>query len=358
MAGELFASKNSLSKIVKNTVFPFATFAMNQKQRMYSDIRTFVDKNATSEDKRTALRSAAALSAEMLTYQAIGWGIRYFIYKSIAEAITGIEPDEEDENRDWKFALQYTISNTWKDFFSIAPPLDGVTLKGFDAIMSGLQDLADYGSMEADEAVKASNLKRIERGEEKMTPDQEKKFRDELFNKDRWKFEDFDNGMLNAGTYTILYQKSVEAYDLEEMVRTGKVIEEGEYGTKEKFLLPEDVSKLKAMLEIDGAFILGFLPADLHSVSKNVQKIIKRRALTEVQMEKYKEIKKEYGNVPDYVLGIIKDTRKEVPKIIEEMEWIKREGGLTKDQEKKYMSIMKKNGEVTVGDLRKIKSGS
>lgn len=358
MAGELFASKNSLSKIVKNTVFPFATFSMNQKQRMYSDIRTYVDKNATSEDKKIALRSASALTIEMLAYQAIGWTIRYYLYKTIAEAITGAEPDDEDEERDWKFALQYTISNTIKDFLSIAPPLDGVTLKGFDATMSGLQNLADYGGMEANEAVKAENLKREENGEEKMTPEEEKKFRDELFNDNRWRFEDFDNGMLNAGTYTILYQKAVENYNLEEMARTGKVIEENDYGTKEKFLLPEDVSKLRTMLALDGAFILGFLPADSHSISKNVQKIIKRRALTEVQMEKYKEIKKEYGNVPDYVLGIIKDTRKEVPKIIEEMEWIKREGGLTKDQEKKYMSIMKKNGEVTSDDLRKIKSGS
>lgn len=358
MAGELFASSNSLMKIVKNVAFPFASFSMNQKQRMYSDIRTFIDKNATEEDKALAKRSIMGLTAEMITYQAIGWSIRYFIYKSIAEAITGDKSDDDDEERDWKNALQYTIGSVVKDFFSIAPPLDGATLSGFDYLMKNIQDWSDFGSNDADEAVKAANIKREERDEEPMTKDQEAKFRSNLFDENRWEFKDYDSGMVNLGTYTILKDKISEAYKLEEIVRTGKVVEETQWGIKEKYLLPEDVSKLKAMIALDVAFLTGALPTDVHSVSKKVQTLVKRRALTEVQMEKYKEIKKEYGNVPDYVLGIIKDTRKEVPKIIEEMEWIKREGGLTKVQEKKYMSIMKKNGEVTVGDLRKIKSGS
>ena len=358
MAGELFASSSSLNKILKNTVFPYATFSMNQKQRMYSDLRTMVDKNSTIEDKKAARRSFAALTVEMITYQAIGWSIRYGIYKSIAEALTGVEPDDEDEERDWKFALQYTISNGVKDFLSIAPPLDGVTLLGFDALASGLQDAMDYGSMEANEAIKKLNEKRAQRGEDPMTKEEEQKFRDKHFDDNRWTFEDFDNGMLNLGTYTVLYQKSVEGYNLEEIIRTGKIVEKNDYGTKEKYLLPEDLKIIKGMAAMDAAFLMGFAPTDVHSVSKNIQKIVKRRALTEVQMNKYNEVKKEYGKVPDYALGIIKETRMEVPKIMEEIEWIKREGGLNKEQSVKYLNVLKKNGEVTPADLKKIKSGS
>jgi hypothetical protein len=94
LAGEFLASDEPMRKISRKGVFPFASFILNQKARMYNDLSTVFSDTATKEDKIAAGRSLTGLVVELLAFQLIGFGIRR-LYDSIAASLLG--DDEEDE---------------------------------------------------------------------------------------------------------------------------------------------------------------------------------------------------------------------------------------------------------------------
>jgi hypothetical protein len=357
MAGDIFATNNSIKKIIKNVVLPFASFSINQKQRMYSDIRTWMDKNATDEDRKSAIASLAGTFVEMSTYQVIGWSIRYYIYQAIAQAIAGYEEPEEDKEKSLRYSLQYSISSFIKDVFSIAPVTDYATLEAFDYLANWGQDLAGYMDADIDKMVKESNQKRLDRGEEEMTADEERKFREKQFDENRWRFEDFEKEGIDLGTISIAWQKAGEWKELASMAATGKFEKVTDYGTETRYIRPEDMKAVKAMAATDFLFLAGMMPVEEHAISSKAIKYIKKKSMTEVEHNKYEEVKKELGNVSTVAMGLI-STRRKTPAVISELEWIKREGGLNEDQSKEYLKVLKKNGEVTPEDLRRIKKGS
>ena len=61
LMGELFSSNKITPQLIRKMVFPFASFLINQKNRMYSDILIARNPTALPGERGKALRSLAGL---------------------------------------------------------------------------------------------------------------------------------------------------------------------------------------------------------------------------------------------------------------------------------------------------------
>ena len=355
MMGEIMASESGAFKIGRKTLLPFANFIMNQKSRMYSDFRTASSSEATKEDKIAALRSLGGLTIELASYQYIGYLIGGLI-KSLAANLVGYEPDDEEEEKNKKYAIQNASNQYIKDVLSPLPLTDGVTLKAFDFISDQLQNLM-ISDDEIKDAINEENKARKEIGEEPMTDKQKEKLKEDLINSRKYKFEDYKNDKLfNLGTLSIAFDKSAELWEMTKMAKTGQFTEES-YGTeKTKYINKADQKKMAYLTALKFASLSGALPVEANNLAMYSTKYIKKRAMTENQKDMSTELMKEMNikELKDYQVALI-EKKKSVDSLIEEVNWVESNGGLkNKKQQEEYIRVLNKNGEVTSDDLYRI----
>lgn len=355
MMGEIMASESGTWKIARKTLLPFANFIMNQKSRMYSDFRTAASSDATKEDKIAALRSLGGLTIELAAYQYIGYLTRELV-KSLAANLVGYEPDDEEEEKNKKYAIQNASNQYIKDVLSPLPLTDGVTLKAFDFIADQLQDLM-ISDDEIKNAITEENKAREEIGEDPMTDKQKEKLKEELIDSRKYKFEDYKNDKLfNLGTLSIAFDKSAELWEMTKMAKTGEFTEDS-YGTeKTKYINKADQKKMAYLSALKFASLSGALPVEANNLAMYSTKYIKKRAMTENQKDMSSELMKEMNikELKDYQIALI-ENKKSVDSVIEEVDWVESNGGLkNKKQQEEYIRILEKNGEVTSDDLYRI----
>jgi hypothetical protein len=353
MGGEFMASSDSTKKIVRKVAMPFANFVMNQKNRMYSDIRTLQNKMSTAEDKKTAFKSLIGLSIEMSSYQVIAYAIKQMVINPIAAAIAGYISDDEEEEKDKKYAMQRAVGQGAKDFLSPIPGFDGATLYAFNYVADKVQGvMIDDDSQELKDAIAAKN----ESLDEPMDAEAVAKFKQSWVEDKKWKFEDYNNeSLVNLGTVTIMFDKLKGLSELTETATTGKFIKEYDGREQEKFLTKEDADMLKPMIAVEALYIIGGLPVEAESIARNVEKYVKKKGMTETQKEKYDAAKKKYGSVPNWTEELVR-SKKHMDGFMQEVEWVRNFGDLNEKQGAKYIELFKKNGEVTYQDMERIKS--
>ena len=355
MMGEIMASESGTWKIARKTLLPFANFIMNQKSRMYSDFRTAASSDATKEDKIAALRSLGGLTIELAAYQYIGYLTRELV-KSLAANLVGYEPDDEEEEKNKKYAIQNASNQYIKDVLSPLPLTDGVTLKAFDFIADQLQDLM-ISDDEIKNAITEENKAREEIGEDPMTDKQKEKLKEELIDSRKYKFEDYkEDKLFNLGTLSIAFDKSAELWEMTKMAKTGEFTEDS-YGTeKTKYINKADQKKMAYLSALKFASLSGALPVEANNLAMYSTKYIKKRAMTENQKDMSSELMKEMNikELKDYQIALI-EKKKSVDSVIEEVDWVESNGGLkNKKQQEEYIRILEKNGEVTSDDLYRI----
>jgi hypothetical protein len=355
MMGEIMASESGTWKIARKTLLPFANFIMNQKSRMYSDFRTAASSEASKEDKVAALRSLSGLTIELAAYQYIGYSIGVMI-KSLAANLVGYEPDDEEEEKNKKYAVQNASNQYIKDVLSPLPLTDGATLKAFDFIADQIQDLM-ISDQEIKDAIDDENKVREEMGDDPMTDKQKEKLKEDLINNRKYKFEDYKNDKLfNLGTLSIALDKSSELWEMTKIAKTGKFTEES-YGTeKTKYISKADQKMMAYLSALKFASLSGALPVEANNLAMYSTKYIKKKAMTENQKDMSSELMKEMNikELKDYQIALI-EKKKSVDSVIEEVDWVERNGGLkNKKQQEEYIKILNKNGEVTSEDLDKI----
>ena len=71
LEGKWLTSKDPVAELSRSIFLPFAKFSLNQKSRMYSDATIAFNKNASVEDRKLALKSLVALSAEQAVFRTI-----------------------------------------------------------------------------------------------------------------------------------------------------------------------------------------------------------------------------------------------------------------------------------------------
>jgi hypothetical protein len=353
LAGEFLASDDPMRKMTRKGVFPFASFILNQKARMYNDLNTIFNGTSTTEDKVASARSLAGLAVELATFQLIGFGIRR-LYDSISAALLGDEDDEETKRKKMINATKYPIKSIVNDIISPLPGMTDVSVTWtLNTVLSYYPWMDDK---EVKDAVNSRNKVLELKGENPMDAKAEAEFIKNI--KDEATYQVFkDENDRQWGMYGIASATYQELFDVSKLATTGEFIDEYQGRESTKKLLESDREKVKYAVPFMIAYSTGLLPKDVGTISKNYVNRIKKKAITEKQYERYETVQKDLGrNLKSWEIQLVKD-KKESETAISEIEFIERNGGLTERQGMEYLKVMKAIGEPSVSDVIKIKEG-
>ena len=256
LAGQLYQSDNPLKQLFVKVIMPLTTFRMNQTTRFSNDLAILSSKTSSNEDKVEAAKSLGSFAAEMATFRLTKLYIGYYVFYSFAQFIRGEEEDEEEKKKKWNNMVKGAVTSSVSDVFSPIPQTDMPTKYLFSSVLDQLQALG--GVKEED--------------------------RFNIFTESKESFAS-DWGLLGIGI-----DKLIKLRDNIELARTGKF--KDEYG-REKTIREEDRKLLSdpRYIGISIATLLGINPfsPETDNVMNNITKMIKKDAMTEKQLEEYKE---------------------------------------------------------------------
>jgi hypothetical protein len=337
MRGKFFTDKESYKKIIKQVFFPFSTFSLNQRNRVWSDIAVVGNKLSSKEDFWTAVRSSLAFSAEFFTYNAIRYGVGLFLIRTACEAM-GLDDDEEEAivEKYTTNLLKSIKSGAVTDILSPSPVFDEATLNAMNKLMLAT-GIGSASEEEFQKYISEVNDKRAFQGKEPLTEDEVKDKKDKFFEDEQFQF--YVDNEKSSGMLGIQYSKLAELYDILKARSTGYYTREKFAGGGEEEVKLSDDAKEKldyiALLKLVGTTV-GTREVD--QIADKMFKIAKEKySLTEKQNEKYEAVKKKY-KVDPYKMSLITSSMKEET-MIEEIEYIESTGGLTPKQSKEYAKL-------------------
>lgn len=260
MQGEFLASKDPAKAFLRRAIFPLMTFVLNQKTRIWADIRTLSNKSVTTtEDRQEAALSLAGALVELGAFSAISYAANSMLWEiamNVLDMISGEDDEEDKEEEKKKMILRrstYTAQNFMKDFF--LPPIPGADL----IASKGVNYVLDETGL-ADEI--PSSWFGIE--------DERVKFR--LYDKANQGYLDM------LGTQGIALEKALELADYYNIAIDGKYTDE-KYGGK-KQLLEGDMDMARINAAVMTGYYGGLLPSDVAYIIGQINKKIKKRAET------------------------------------------------------------------------------
>ena len=122
LQGEFFRSKTQRGRFFARIALPFASFQMNQKARMLSDLNTlFGGTGATAEERKVAKESLGGIAAEQAFFHTLG-----LLFTQIVASFALGEDEKSEEQKDKEFMtrLKGRATSIFTDVFSPAPFLD------------------------------------------------------------------------------------------------------------------------------------------------------------------------------------------------------------------------------------------
>ena len=359
LGGEFLTAEDGMKRMAKKILFPFASFGLNQKARLYSDIINMGSKTTSTEDRKIATKSAAATIAEMLAYRAISVGIGYGFYKAAAAIISGFIGDDDDDDKEnslkWLLsATKFPLKSMVNDIVSPIQMTDRYVTMSTDYLLS-----LTTGDTEAelDELVKQENEIRSLKDQDPMTERQEEKFRQESKNKSLYqvgsKYDD-NAGLGMISIASDLYKKIYDDYTL---ATTGEFQDDYKGNVTIKRIRPVEQDLMKNTLYFSALFAMGILPKESDQMVTKVVSMIKKNAMSESEYEKYEDFKKEFKREPSpFEMGLIKSEKK-YDYISKDIDWVNRGGGLNLSQGREYVKLLNIMGEVNGSALLEIKAG-
>jgi len=134
MFGEFFKSDNVYKKRFRQLILPFASFAMNLKTRVYTDVPVLFSKTASKSEKQRAALSIASAGVEIAAFQTIGGLISAMMSK------IGYDDDEEKRKKRIDNIIKGRKGNIVTEFLNpVAHPIvDRLILKGINETMSAI----------------------------------------------------------------------------------------------------------------------------------------------------------------------------------------------------------------------------
>jgi hypothetical protein len=256
MQGEILASKQPGTVFLRRALLPLMTFTLNQKTRIWADIRTIGNEVSSKEDKLEAKKSLAGALVELTAFSAISFGVKELLYMT-AQAIFGVEEDDEEEEKKKRIMRQSasTAQNFLRDFF--IPPLPGLDI----VASGGVNILLDKTGMS-------------EKIPQKWFEIEDEKVRFNLYDKQ-------NQGYLEMlGTQGIAAEKALELAGYYDMAIDGKFTDEYKENNVEKQILEEDRKAAALNALVMSGYYGGLLPSDIAYVVGIINKKIKKRAET------------------------------------------------------------------------------
>ena len=365
LAGDFLSSDDPTKRIARKVIMPFATFIMNQKARMHNDLLALRSKDTSIQDRKSALKSLAGLGAELVSYQLIAYGIKTLVYNSIANALAG---DDEEEKKDKSFfglkmttkqfnATKFPVKSIVGDILSPLPFFDDIVTMGFDKTMEYFPQISNE---DINKAVEEKNAILRLKGENEMDANARAKFIEQLKSDNIYSVS-FKNDSQSGRAYGMIgiaYDTYKEMIDLSEMAYSGEF--EDEYqGRVIKKYLPEGDRKILQNISVPLMILYstGIAPKDLGTVARKVTNIVKKKGITENQHEKEKEVKKQINrDLSKWEFELVK-TRKKSDGVVNEINFVERNGGLTDKQGLEYVKLLDVMPEPTTDMLRDIQNG-
>jgi len=252
MQGEIFASKQPATVFLRRAILPLMTFTLNQKTRIWSDVRTLSNDVSSKNDKVEAAKSLSGALIELVAFQGIVLAFKE-LYNVVAAAIMGEDEDEEEKKIRKMRQSQSTAQAFMKDFF--LPPIPGMDIlasKGVNYLLdeTGLSDELPY------------KWYGIE--------DEEQKFR--LYDK-------MNQGYLDMlGTQGIAAEKALELIEYYDAAIDGEFTKEYNGNKVKKALMEEDLDIARMNAVIMTAYYGGVLPSDMANIVNIMNKKIQKRA--------------------------------------------------------------------------------
>jgi hypothetical protein len=250
LQGNFLGSRDGTKRLVKQIVFPFASFTMNQKARTYSDIINTFSENSSKQDKAKSLRSLVGLGAETLVFRGIQTAIAGMLY-DIATDQLGYEESEEEKEKRKKNVERSAATGVTIDMLSPLPVTDGVVV-----------DLAN---------------KTIEYFED-----------EDIEDKDKFRLYEQDSEM-DYGVLGIAADKANELIDFIQLANDGTYTQKsfGKETTKEIGYDEQEV--LKDMVPLLGLYNLGLLPNEFATTIRYMTKVAKNKSKKDAAKEKARQ---------------------------------------------------------------------
>ena len=359
LSGEFLTSEDGVKRIARKILLPFASFGLNQKARLNSDIINLGSKTTSAEDRKIAFKSATATVAEMLTYRAISVGIGYSFYKAAAAIVSGFIGDDDDEDKEndkkwFESSTKFPVKSMINDLFSPIQLTDQYVTIGVDYLLS-LN--TGYTKSELDELVKQEDEIRSLKDQDPMTDRQKEKFIQESKNKSIYQIGgkwDATAGWGMASIASDLYKK---IYDDIILANTGEFQDDYKGNVTIKKIRPIEQALIKNTLIFSTLFAAGLLPKESDQMVTKVVNMVKKNAMSESEYTKYEDFKKEFKREPSpFEMGLIKSEKK-YDYISKDIDWVNRKGGLNLAQGREYVKLLNIMGEVTTSTLLQIKAG-
>jgi hypothetical protein len=365
LAGSFMNSPDSWKSVTRKVILPFATFIINQKNRMHNDLITLFGSETSSEDKKMAVKSLIGLSAEMLAYQSIAYFIKTQIYDKFAAWITGDDDEEEKKERsffgikmtkkEWN-ATKFPVKSLVSDIISPFPLLDDAVVFGFDELMSNFPMISDE---DIKKAIQDQNDARALKGQDPMDAEQEANLIKNLKDKNTYAVT-FQKESLGRqyGVPGIVFDTYTELADMAQLAYTGEFEDDMGFGPKKKYISKKDRELVKWTLLPMVLYSTGLVPKDAGVVSRKVVATVKKRSISETKFNNTNELKTELGRKPkDWEESLVMNTTKKVPTIVEAIKFAERFGGLTESQGKEYAKLIEITGDYGYLDLKRIQEG-
>ena len=359
LSGEFLTSEEGVKRIAKKILLPFASFGLNQKARLNSDIINSMSKTASAEDRKIARKSALATLAEMFAYRGISVGIGYGFYKAAAAIISGFVGDDDDDDKEndkkWlESATKFPLKSMINDLVSPLQLTDQYVTIGVDYLLS-LN--TGYTKSELDELVKQENEIRSLKDQDPMTDRQKEKFIQESKNKSIYQIGGNWDPKAGWGMASIAADLYIKIYDDYSLAMTGEFEDDYKGNITIKRIRPIEQALIKNTLIFSGLFAAGVLPKESDQMVTKVVNMVKKNAMSESEYEKYEDFKKEFKREPSpFEMGLIKSDKK-YNYISKDIDWVNRKGGLNLAQGREYVKLLNIMGEVTTSTLLQIKAG-
>jgi DNA-binding Lrp family transcriptional regulator len=137
--GDLFTSKSTVAKLIRNVFLPFASFQQNLRTDIYTNIGIAKSKTASKEDIDIARKSIASTLMEMATFNVLSVSLRALTELSINALL---DYDDEEEERELEPILGIPLTKKdrnilYTNIISDVAPLpvvDDALLYGVEAV--------------------------------------------------------------------------------------------------------------------------------------------------------------------------------------------------------------------------------
>jgi hypothetical protein len=294
--GTLGASNSVAASAMRQIFFPYSSFSINAKNRIYRDVLNFVNSSWTTKEgfqlKKESMNDLIAAGTGLVMFQGINYYWRVLVGQLIVSAFLDDEDEEELIKKIKQASMKIAAGQGINDVLSPIPILDIAITMGANKLIS-MGNL--FGATEEGWQVELEELrkKKIKNENRNLTEEDEIKAKANYFDDNAFQLftKDEISYWEQFGGLGILADKAIDMYDMTKSAFTGKYISEYKGNKTEKTLTKEGKEKVEALSYLKSIALV--LPsADLINITDKTYKMIgKNYTLTDEQVKTTDEVK-------------------------------------------------------------------